>query len=358
MVAQDTLPPYSTTNTLGNIISGEAYFIIVRGLHLYSKLMRVNRDSRNAALNFYRVHLPCYFQHPRNNLYDYTLDSNGAVKGTLYFNPEYDFVHLLGTGPRPVLLAHFLHDFRAHDPRHLGILNVAWESNTLAALSSVAKASASEPRVRATVVDFVSRVQQIIWMAQSSLHRSIVEQPFDPHRGIGVRFIHSMPLLPANSAFRLFGRDPRSVGPELKYVVTGNPPQPAILKWRELLENLQVHPSRPPKERILFARQMSQVDQNIDSLAAADEFLKWEDESWTRGQSEGVTYRVIKRFLKREPPVESAEDLARAVKPAIGFWLFPVEAIGDPKNFERGRYWRHIFDMSEYWPELAVAKLS
>jgi hypothetical protein len=76
------------------------------------------------------------------------------------------------------------------------------------------------------------------------------------------------------------------------------------------------------------------------------------------GRGSRFTYRVIEWSSKREPPVESAEDLAKAVKPAIGFWLFPVEAIGDPNNYKPGRYWRHIFNMSEYWPELAVGKLS
>jgi hypothetical protein len=67
-----------------------------------------------------------------------------TAKGTLQFNPEFDFMHIRDTRPPFLLLAQFLHDFRAHDPRHLGILNVAWDPNSLHGLSGVARESASE----------------------------------------------------------------------------------------------------------------------------------------------------------------------------------------------------------------------
>ncbi|KAK7212491.1 hypothetical protein V2G26_019669 [Clonostachys chloroleuca] len=40
-------------------ISGNRYIVNVQGRNIHSKLLRVNRDARHAALAFYRVHIPC-----------------------------------------------------------------------------------------------------------------------------------------------------------------------------------------------------------------------------------------------------------------------------------------------------------
>jgi hypothetical protein len=52
------------------------------------------------------------------------------------------------------------------------------------------------------------------------------------------------------------------------------------------------------------------------------------------------------------------EDLEKAVKPAFGFWLFPLEALGsiteeDPDRSE----WPELCRMADYWPELALSNL-
>lgn len=46
---------------LASTSNGERYFTIVDRSHLLSKLLRVNRESRNEALMFHRVHLPRRF---------------------------------------------------------------------------------------------------------------------------------------------------------------------------------------------------------------------------------------------------------------------------------------------------------
>jgi len=57
------------------------------------------------------------------------------------------------------------------------------------------------------------------------------------------------------------------------------------------------------------------------------------------------------------------EDLEKAVKPAFGFWLFPLEALGPlPKegtSVDWGIHFRakRMVDMSEHWPELALVSL-
>lgn len=53
--------------------------------------------------------------------------------------------------------------------------------------------------------------------------------------------------------------------------------------------------------------------------------------------------------------MEDANDLARAVKPAFGFWLFPAHILGDVEgDYRRTR----ILDLSGHRPDLVLADLS
>ncbi|KAH6679300.1 hypothetical protein B0J14DRAFT_634707 [Halenospora varia] len=72
--------PYTTTNQLGNIISGENYRLSITTLHRLSPLLRVNRQSRQVTSEFYRVHVP------------YDLPAQGDLP-CLYLNPEFDIFH-------------------------------------------------------------------------------------------------------------------------------------------------------------------------------------------------------------------------------------------------------------------------
>lgn len=80
-------PPYSTTNALGKIVSGQWYLATVQGFQLNSKLLRVNRESRSVALAFYRIHIPCYRR--KESYKSMSLYRHWAARTertTLYFN--------------------------------------------------------------------------------------------------------------------------------------------------------------------------------------------------------------------------------------------------------------------------------
>lgn len=102
--------PYTKENHLGNVKSGGVYSLRLGPHHWHqtSPLLRVNSEARAAALAFYRVHLPCD-QRPGGRL--------------LYFNPEYDFLHVKQVIFR-CLMADLLHDCKAYDPKARGILNL------------------------------------------------------------------------------------------------------------------------------------------------------------------------------------------------------------------------------------------
>lgn len=102
---------YTARNGIGNIISGKNYRLSVTTNHRLSPLLRASRESRQAALEFYRVHIPYDF-----NIY--------GERRCLYLNPEFDFLHLKPEGV-PEILVDFTHDAKAYDPLELGVLNMA-----------------------------------------------------------------------------------------------------------------------------------------------------------------------------------------------------------------------------------------
>jgi len=99
--------PYMDKNTLGNTISGKAYQLAITSNHRLHPLLRVCRESRRAALEFYRLHIP------------YNLKVHGERR-CLYLNPEFDFLHITQQGALD-LFVDLLHDAKAYDPLGIGI---------------------------------------------------------------------------------------------------------------------------------------------------------------------------------------------------------------------------------------------
>lgn len=58
--------------------------------------------------------------------------------------------------------------------------------------------------------------------------------------------------------------------------------------------------------------------------------------------------------LDRTPPPTTDGDLGKAVRPAFGFWVFPIQVLGSlGGNWE----FKVLWDLSTHWPELWLAKL-
>jgi hypothetical protein len=337
-------PTYSTTNTHDKLISGRNYTATVRGCHLHSKLLRVNSESRQAALSFYRVHIPCYFRTG-----EFEDGTERTIKSTLYFNPEYDFMFLRAKHAPEHTFVEFLHDLKSYDPKHIGLLNLALDINSMTVLHSLT--NISEATARAAFVDTLQRLQEIFWVAQSRSGRAILG-PLESFQGAGIRFNHSMPLKVSTPTFQL-RQDPRAIGPDLKYVLTAySDPRQMRVQWRQLLAKWQIQQAVPTKERVLFAFEVPE-EQQVCDIKTANEFLIVEETKWLKTQQKW--HRVVMRHAGKVP-VESPEELAEVVRPAIGFWLFPVEALGDLEgDFSE---MKKVFDMTGYWPELALSCLS
>ncbi|KAI9713533.1 MAG: hypothetical protein M1820_000915 [Bogoriella megaspora] len=347
--------PYSTTNTLNKLISGGKYNAIVQALQLNSKLLRVNSEARETALGFYRVHIPCHLNASKERATSPRETTAGSTKSILYFNPEYDYIHLSTRGPAEHTFVDFLHDLKAYDPRDVGVLNLALEINSMnAGLNGLS--SISEAPAKASFVKCLSHLQEIIWVASSHMGRMIMAPemgPIQDWQRIGVRFNHSMPIQAITPSFDLLGHDPRQVGPELKYVVTGtSDPRQMRVYWQELLRRWDIRQTRPTRERVLFAYDPPPYEEQVCDTETMNRFLLTEQKRWLEAQEfkRSTTLKLAGRI-----PVEGPEELARAVRPAVGFWLFPAEALGPLQ----GELWhmKKMFDMTGWWPELALSNL-
>ncbi|KAF2231270.1 hypothetical protein EV356DRAFT_507228 [Viridothelium virens] len=347
--------PYSTQNALNKLISGRNYTATVQALQLNSKLLRVTSESRNAALSFYRVHIPCHLQASKERIQGNAAPSMRTAKATksiFYFNPEYDFIHLSKQGPAKHTFVDFLHDLKAYDPRDVGLLNLALDTNGMS-LGLHAVNEVSEAPAKASFIDTLSRLQEIIWVAESHTGRAIMG-PGVGFYSFGVRFNHSMPIKAITPSFDLLRRDPRPVGPELDFILTGSSdPRQLRVYWQELLRSWGIRRALPVRERVLFAYDSPVYQQQVYDTKTANKLLTEEQDHWLASQQHWHRFTIS---CAGKIPVEGPEELAKAVKPAIGFWLFPAEALGPLE----GELWhmKKVFDMTNCWPELALSNLS
>ncbi|TLD29246.1 hypothetical protein PspLS_03466 [Pyricularia sp. CBS 133598] len=199
-----------------------------------------------------------------------------------------------------------------------------------------------EAPAAAAFVDCVSRLQNIIWKADSVYGRAFIGlRQSMPH--VGAHFNHSMPIRGASPRFHLVGPDPRLVGPELKQV--------------EMLERWDIRQVRPTKERVLFAYtpHSSYPEGQVWDAKTANDFLKGEENEWIKTQ---LWHYTIVRGLAGRVPIEGPNELANATRPAIGFWLFPLEALRDDGEGVTIGGSTMVFYLTGHWPELALSHLS
>jgi hypothetical protein len=239
--------PYSKVNGLYKLISGQGYSATVKGYRLYTKLLRINRESREVALRFYRVYIPCYLQTH--------MEGWGRSTATmLYVNPEHEIIHLdYSSGSQSLPFIDFIHDIKAYDPLDIGLINLALDTNSMIVLHSLAYIP--EPLARDSLVTMLANLQELIWLAHSHAGRGVMGL-LEGFEGSDFRFNHSMPVKPIMPSFTLLEQDSRPVTSDLHKVWTiVSDPRENRVKWRWFLNKWQVRQVRPTRERVLFAYQ-------------------------------------------------------------------------------------------------------
>ena len=341
--------PESTSN-------GERYFTIVDGNQLLSKLLRVNRESRAEAWMFYRVHLPCRFTGEAMRE-----GSNGH--GTLHFNPEWDFLYLSAEWPAKDSLVSFLYHLKTiHDPRHVGLLNLAVDGNGLNGNDLYGLESSDlEDKVRSAFVETLSQLREV-WFVSTPL---VGRQILGGWSGLGTSetlFNRSFPIMTMPSTFDRLQRDPRPIAQDLKNTTGLAGLRNVVILWLRVLKKWRTSPPGIEYRFLLAFDPTIGGGPPISDRTSAMSWLQKEDDQWNgRAPDDGFLKNTLVKWpVGAENEKYKDEDLQNAVRPAFGFWLFPVKALGpiEEKGLsEDQRSLPDFMDMTEYWPELALSSL-
>lgn len=327
------------------------YVVVLSQRQIISKLFRVNKESRSCASRFYRVQLPCiyeYWGHPEEN-------------GTLYFNPELDTLLISGIE----YLVKFAHDLWVHDPRHVGLLNMALDDPEVRPLYTHEK---TNDRLR----EVVSRLRRVMFpfMQIDSNKLRRVRLPVTKN---GLKPLFYRPIM---SAAPIFHRqpDPRPIQAELRQVFVGaRDPRVLIHEWISLVAAMGAQQDIEYRFMVTFENGGPEIRNRENALR----FIQEEDKKW-KERLRVPWKKVCQPGWLLNAIEETCQDANLIPQPVMGFWLFPIECLGplpplskDPGTRYQGPW---VFDrvtkkgkrpgchitkvnMSEYWPELCVSYL-
>ncbi|CVK86453.1 uncharacterized protein FMAN_16047 [Fusarium mangiferae] len=324
------------------------YYPVVDGHRLLSKLLRVNTESREAVLSFHRVHIPCWFADREDNYGLWT-------SGTTYINPEYDFLHIQEDTMATV---EFVCDLKIkHDPRNVGIRNLALCSNQLggrpSGLHAMRPADIESSKMR-IFREIISGLDEV-WLI--SIQESIRQLIGGENEWPAVRktfFERSVPIHATPHSFERIGLDPRTVEDDLSHLHVRNPKR-LYDSWLQVLERIEVKPCEE-RYRLLLAFNPRRT---ICNLRDAEDWLQWEGNGWVA--KPGSTWPSQEPQIERvasEPTESRDEDITKAVRPAFGFWLFPVDAFCDANKTGEPQGYITTFDVRKHRPELALLLLN
>ena len=306
---------YANVNHLQRPTIEEAkYKLLVNGWQVLSKFLRVNSESRQEALRFYRVHIPCWFQGKGGE----------EQRQVLYINPEYDFILPVPRTLTPGILTDFLYDLKAYDPKDIGLVNLA--INRCCELddsfgdfwTDVTRVS-DEP-ARTAVKDILSQIKEIFFVAMCDPESMGACLDADE---MPTYINKSYPTAAHTATFDRVGLDPRPVIQDLgcKFIVDKLP----IISetwWDRMLQKWGVQNGGPVEFRVLIAIQYNQVKSQVN-----------ENGVYTYAEYVHDTSTNMKEHLSNpvkdhegKHPVDSTEGPG-VMDRSFGFWLFPVEIL-------------------------------
>ncbi|KAL9627972.1 MAG: hypothetical protein Q9164_007432 [Protoblastenia rupestris] len=336
----------------------ERYCAVVDGCQVLSRFLRVNRESREEALKFYRVHLPCSFTNA-------AVGEGTTNPGTLHFNPEYDFLQISPDWPMKDTLLDFLYHLKTtHDPHHVGLLNLAVDLDGIGKYLYLLQSSDLDSEVRTAFVETLTQLHEVFFVSMPRAGRQIVGSMSGLPTS-ETMFIRSFPIMAMPPTFERPHRDPRPIAQDLRKVLTGTSDSRHMLHlWRQLLMKWRVFPPRI-EYRFLLAFDPTVGGDQISDRRSARRWSQKEDDIWTGVDSDESFFgkTKVKWPIGASSEKYRDEDLETAVRPAFGFWLFPVDALGPlpEERFLEEEGFRHLaksmLDMTAHWPELALLNL-
>lgn len=354
-----------------------SYNVIVDGHQALSKLLLVNQEARQVALGFYRVHFPCRLRDEH---------AHKEEEGTFYFNPEYDFLQIpssFSTRQDPVDF--FYHLKYTYDPRQVGVLNLAIWSTSSPRIHPISHLTSADftAYYRESLLETIAQLREVFFVQNVIKGRQILgTRSGMPSNDFLLN--RSMPVATATTVFDRLAQDPRPVAGDLKHVYVRRSPVEWFGFWQLVLDHWGISPTHIKYHYILsfrpepFAHFPQQS--TIYDTKKASEWLQKEDYEWTgkwrvdeydpsnddgsnimamRTTSDGRAYNYPVGALHER---YRHEDLENAVKPAFGFWLFPVcpdesgrmpSSFGDPHPSGKD----DLLDLSGFWPGIGLMDL-
>ena len=342
-----------------SVKNGELYFTVVGGGQLLSKFFHVNKESREEVSKFYRVHLPCRFVSG-------TIQEGSASHGTLYLNPEWDILYISAEWPAKGTLIAFIYRLKTiYDPRHVGLLKLAIDGNGLTGndINGVQPLEVKS-EIRSAFMETLTQLREV-WIVSTPVVGRQIVGPLSGFGTAGAIFNRAFPILSTSPTFERLPRDPRSISKDLENTSGLGSSRDALQYWLRLLKKWQISPQKLTY-RFFLAFDPRMTEGNISDQVSAKAWLQKQEDQWNgQGPSDGF----LPKDVKAKWPVGAHderyrnEDLENAVRPAFGFWLFPLEALGrigedgllvDGETRPRGEMFK---DMREHWPELGLLSL-
>ncbi|KAJ5945890.1 hypothetical protein N7454_002729 [Penicillium verhagenii] len=340
----------------------EAYTAHVEDNHTISKLFRVNKESRKVANAFYRVQFSCMLQNAAGD----------NVTETCYINPECDTIQLDIKGSSSgASIIHFLHALKNYDPLHVGLLSLALDKPSLLNIhqfASQAGPNISSLGSRSAFLAPVTQLQHLYFVGTRAARQ--VFNRAAPYNW--PMFNRALPIRPVTSRFELLHRDPRSIELDLARQHLGEDPREMIIAWREILHTLEIWPAKIDYQFMLAFQPPTGV--RISNQGNALQWLRSEDAEWQGAWRLGDSLRngnwalryweFTDRFGECEIGAlherNHNENLEKAVKPAFGFWLFPIRTIckwPEDTADENWDVWPATCSLAHEWLALALSSL-
>jgi 2EXR family protein len=337
------LNAYSSLEDVSEANLSQRFCAYAFGYQTMSRLLRVNQEARQEVLRFYRVHIPCRLTPTTEDIFTYMSRDEIPKYGVLYFNPEFDLLHISLRGQPEDCLVDFLYHLRTkYDPHHVGVRNLILSPNSL----SMFPVSNLESPGKQAFLDTFKQLSEVYFL--------IKNQPGRTHCGMMITgttenfFNRSYPIMAMSPNFEVLARDPRPISQDLRRVfIAQSHPLQMYASWKKLLADWGVL-STDIQYKCLVA-----------STTIGGSYVHGRKDAVTTLQKEDIRWKDMQKTYK----FDYKEDIEDPVKPAFGFWLFPLEAFGllrrkgNSSDEKVHNTVNRMWDLSEYSPELILCNL-
>ncbi|KAF2671522.1 hypothetical protein BT63DRAFT_477992 [Microthyrium microscopicum] len=342
----------------------------VDGHQVLSKLFRVNREARWAALRFYRVHLACHLKQAGRN--DGLEDVPKPI--TVHMNPEYDILSISWESCRYAneALVDFIYLLKVkHDPLHIGLVNLAVECHSLLGifcrtcsahtldvqyggglswlhkddvLETLSKSSIITDRQKREIfIETFSQLREIMFVVQIEDSRrdmfdGMPDENWAHSAGHRVRLNPTWPAAPMNPAIQLSQSQVQDVTEGLRQIaIAGLSPKSMFKIWKQMLKKSGIAVPHAKYQHLL-----------ISNPELKRPWLSDQENSAHATKPDGETVQTE----PESPRVSPRIDGKGTIEPTSIFCFLPFETARrlHHKSHDNGTH-RSPLDLSRRWPQ-------